>query len=798
MASDSETEPESDAGELDPGTTDFATQLTQRELSPAAEHGIDLGIVARNAQDAMESLVGLDLKDIETDDTHYQTIENNSRAILAFLDNVVSHDSGSISGVQAIQAAICALLDGSFMSLLFDYRRIFHIIAAKAMSPGSTSSLVVCWADVVLVKLSEAIVAIARGGDELPREPEFITLRRHKEDDLLRAAIQLPEHWRDVATVVSSDYASPGAKRLALCVLYGVYVLGPDLGTTPWVYALSAAELLRCLQLHVEQVSATCEENGAAEVTDETKISWAMAIALFAAADLETINVSARAYRPHTDASLLRLLRAIMHCGHPTRLAQPSMEPFSALNGAQHIVVDASHVTLWSWYVWDDVRLEGFQTVEKVTINWLHNRGTFSDSMNPQDLMDRWEEGLAPDLLRSSQSATVILQIITRVCSMLAVTPKTASGQEPLPLLYKCIWAASCHLSSKELDMRSEVDIGHGLCKLYVLLQNSKVELDMKDLIILALASLDTATLKGVMQTLFSDSQVAFISRTEESIRRLQTSVSDVKMRRLLSYGDHRNIRQLLQIITLFSHHEIIDCFSGDLICLFVRSLICWLSATPSNAACIRTVRDALILCIAVVDLSSLSPNARNSSSSKWHEPLLQLISQSHRADLFVATNFAAYFVLKCPSTNISSATTVEAWAYLSDVLMMIISRQFVDAAEPLALLVCENICYALNVLLKYSTENAIQACLSSPWTARMCVDLRSIISRRNVRIDPYFKILDDNLLYSARSFIQSVNYAVGATEDPSPNVPEIRELSELTAFYIGGFPRLMPRFARE
>jgi hypothetical protein len=150
----------------------------------------------------------------------------------------------------------------AFLSLLFTYRKTFHAIAARALSPGATISTVVCWVDAVLAHLGEAAMKVAhariRRQDHSEHHHGLENLRRQSEDNNLRAAAQLPgkahrkhdgtsgvtesicmyahtEKWQSVPGVISSELASPAAKRLALRLTFAIYVIRPQfVDCDPW------------------------------------------------------------------------------------------------------------------------------------------------------------------------------------------------------------------------------------------------------------------------------------------------------------------------------------------------------------------------------------------------------------------------------------------------------------------------------------------------------------------------------------------------------------------------------------
>lgn len=135
------------------------------------------------------------------------------------------------------------------MSLLFTYRQIFHSIAAKDVPNGTIIPTTVCWVDLLLSKLGDIIVSIARGSSTLMSSATaFSSLEKQRESDALRVATQLPGKsyvlgimvtvqlfcfegkWMDVHCVLSAQQASPAVQRLALQLIFGVYVMGPQIG----------------------------------------------------------------------------------------------------------------------------------------------------------------------------------------------------------------------------------------------------------------------------------------------------------------------------------------------------------------------------------------------------------------------------------------------------------------------------------------------------------------------------------------------------------------------------------------
>lgn len=88
----------------------------------------------------------------------------------------------------------------SFLTILFRYRHIFRRIASRAIVPGTAVPSIICWVDVLLVKLSKVVVFVA--GGFIPEDSEWPSLlpslKSQREHDKLVAAAQLPRKLHDL------------------------------------------------------------------------------------------------------------------------------------------------------------------------------------------------------------------------------------------------------------------------------------------------------------------------------------------------------------------------------------------------------------------------------------------------------------------------------------------------------------------------------------------------------------------------------------------------------------------------
>ena len=143
--------------------------------------------------------------------------------------------------------ASCVPVQVRSFDRLLRLRAVFHAIARRETA---STSPVICWVDLVLARCGEAALALAstRSTAAPLVSTPLQTLAEHKERMSLYAALQLPgkhrtllsrpphsifqgltEQWSDIVDMIASDYASPAAIRLAIRLVFAVYVLPLDL-----------------------------------------------------------------------------------------------------------------------------------------------------------------------------------------------------------------------------------------------------------------------------------------------------------------------------------------------------------------------------------------------------------------------------------------------------------------------------------------------------------------------------------------------------------------------------------------
>ncbi|KIK95375.1 hypothetical protein PAXRUDRAFT_37688, partial [Paxillus rubicundulus Ve08.2h10] len=245
--------------------------------------------------------------------------------------------------------------------LLFQYRRLFHTIAARDFGPGSVPPAIVCWVDVVLARLGDLSAFVAAGFHENhPDQTLPDVLKVQRQEDNLRAAIQLPDNWDMVASILSSERVSPAAKRLSMRLMLGQYILYPTLSgghrsvdSTTQQLLSAFAEFVRYSAGRVDELSVYGPS--LQQLMHQERLTSAIAVSLFAAADIaqksNVASVAPQGFRPQTMAAVMRLLRFVLHTGEQlTRTT--SLVPREHLDAPTNVIIRWGVVPKWAWSVW--------------------------------------------------------------------------------------------------------------------------------------------------------------------------------------------------------------------------------------------------------------------------------------------------------------------------------------------------------------------------------------------------------------------------------------------------------------
>jgi len=231
-------------------------------------------------------------------------------------------------------------------------------------------------------------------------------------------------------------------------------------------------------------------------------------------------------------------------------------------------------------------------------------------------------------------------------------------------------------------------------------------------------------------------------------------------------------------------HHHTLSCF--------LTPLVNWLSNAPQGCISIHILLDSLLTALAA--LEGLRSGVMSTNANKfrlWDDKLIwQLAIDSPRSNLVVAAAFAN-LILTTPEYRLcDSLSCAEAWDYLRDVALLIISHHFLGDDAPLALIVSPVVCGALLILLHRADSRAEQFFLSSPWSMNLCTDLRGLFGHDNpseyssilaIRMSPVGTILLNEMSRKLHSDAEGDSPAGTPTFD-----------SQLVLGRIHSIPRLM------
>lgn len=229
--------------------------------------------------DAIAVLQEIDVNLISSDDEDmHEIVAYASNIILRFLDEVKNPQND----IRETYPFLTLVLQPSFLRTLFAHRTVFHHIAVSSVvHPAST---IVCWVDVLLAKLSDAIVMAAGDGTQLSDIQHSEEWYLQREDDNLRAASQLPSQWDSIKRLLASRQVSPAARRLALRLIFGVCIILPSLGGKNDDRMTQSEDFLEIMQtcIHQTVMSGFTANYSSDPAVELERINFSMLVSLYA------------------------------------------------------------------------------------------------------------------------------------------------------------------------------------------------------------------------------------------------------------------------------------------------------------------------------------------------------------------------------------------------------------------------------------------------------------------------------------------------------------------------------------
>ncbi|EIN13484.1 hypothetical protein PUNSTDRAFT_48443 [Punctularia strigosozonata HHB-11173 SS5] len=129
-----------------------------------------------------------------------------------------------------------------------------------------------------------------------------------------------------------------------------------------------------------------------------------------------------------------------------------------------------------------------------------------------------------------------------------------------------------------------------------------------------------------------------------------------------------------------------------------------------------------------------------------WDDEAIWLLVIRHQEEnLMLACGLANYVIATARLKTCTALTAIEAWDYLRDILLLVLTQHFFCEDMALALLICPSVCIALSELLRWTAPSAVRYLLSSPWTMTLCLRLERI-SETNAEDDFFHRCVKSRL----------------------------------------------------
>ncbi|KAI0762859.1 hypothetical protein C8Q74DRAFT_183839 [Fomes fomentarius] len=666
----------------------------------------------------------------------HEVVRRVSCTLIARLEEIV-HGDWEQPDLLNTRIILSALLDAPFLSLLFQYRVIFNRIAANS-TEGSNSSLIITWVDIVLARLGQAITVAAGTFFRVPPidQHQPMSVRAQREDDILRAAVQLPDKWTDIVHVLSSKHVSPAAYRLVMCLVFGVYVIAPHLSEQlVTVDRVEYARLLEALQTHIAQISDRRSQGidvNFADASERERVAFAMFVSLYAVLSRRIDDIDSSC-RPQTHAVLLEIIQAILE--RDTALPLMSIVSLPACVDISLVVLMRWGATLpWAWVTWEDVRICQSEVVEHLTATWLYTLDTRVEGISHAHSLEYWDHDLIAALEQEPRAALSMMARLLRcgLCRM-----KDTSARPPDSIFntfLKICWSILRLLQGMEADHASTVALFGVLCNLFVLLSDGEIEISIKDLIIETLC-LSKTGLQGAIMAI-AGSKPEFSLNVNRALEHMCKVMTDQSRGDNLTFTELHAVRQNLQFITLVWITSTTSSTIPESIERFLTACRKCFEDADSGSLARAVLGDALVGISTALEQRREEVSFEQLKNAGCHTVVWQLVRDAEPSDLTLASALAAYFGSMSPLPKQDPLSSAEAWDYFRDVLLLILDGDFEGSDEPLSLLVAPLICRALVVLFQQGDRSARRYFVTSPWTTCVAASLKNLRNTGNIHAD--------------------------------------------------------------
>ncbi|KAF8912803.1 hypothetical protein CPB84DRAFT_1957224 [Gymnopilus junonius] len=741
MDNSSETESDSESSNLPQTSQQTSRCLSQEHLVSNARHEKWSGPPLKS-QDIGQEIQNL-FRNVSFLGKSADVVEEVllcSAKLVEFLDRLprLLNNHDQISGCLK---AFSALVDLSFIERLFEYRSFFR---------AQFTLTVVTWVDEFLAKLSSLVCTVAAGTTlvthSVPFHSDSIGLQ--KRNDAILAASQLPETWNDVKRVLGSDNSSPAARRIALSLMFAIYVMRPQLTLTRNDLQLSSnLDMIESLFISAKIMSLRFQSPAFPLDSLEERTSAAMLISLLSVVDNpldhQTYLIQPLRFRTEVQEYLLDLISATVGLDAGLFL------PVENLDIPQTLLLRWGNVVPWSWSVWTDERNANTEYIRAVTITWLHHMtrpvfAALSTSEHEKIFSRDFRRCLFPDVTMSSRK---ILHLLRDALSVLVQGNSLLDFPfSPLPgLLAKLCWATIHLLEMNNVEICSPIqelaeDYSRTFLVLFCYLGFSEKEVVVQNLIVEALALIQNHSFSRCLQYTLQNKTLQFARKLDQSIRSSAKFFSQdeqgVPSGSRFAITAAKSLLNFLTIILLKDGER--NIVLQDLALFYLDVIITFLASPRSEFVEQKYLLDSVLL-----SLCAFQSHAAAHSVTRFPEGIWPLVINVGNGNIATAAIFAEYLLLT--ELLCDRILCAEAWHFLLASLSAIIDPDITKQEEPLALLSCSVICEALSKLICSSDSLVRRSLLSSPWTTSIGMTLRSLLRHKN-NSSPYLENLSFRL----------------------------------------------------
>lgn len=763
MDSDTDSDSECNSGTLN--TVEFTRAITQGSQIDLSSQNVS----TEDVKNAISLLMDIDVQAVTTPMV-YERIHHASKMILCLLDEIICARSSDAKLLNLLRYFL-ELTSPIFLSKLFEYRQAFYSIAARLIAPGTAPSVVVCWVDVILTKLSDATLVVVSGThSDLSSTQAFNSLHKQQEDDAIRAATQLPRRWDAVPDLLASEHASPALARLALRLLFAAYTVHPQLTGDRRVMdegiirmeSTRVSKLRSVLRSYILKQSSNnykindTSVHGRSTCPDtQQRIAYAMVISLYTMIESQTepshVETPSSSYEPYTQTLFLRLIQDIMELDQPGNTMQPIV-PQPELDPAQTILVRWGRLIPWCWETWADPRCADVESIFYCTATWLYHLGDRRKDGVTDDWP--WDVQLSEVLATNAQGAKAfILQLLHHGVAMLLSLKLGDAPATALDVLYKCCWAITRIINPiQNLNVIPTSVMARYLFTLWALLGDTKLELSIKELITESLIYVKRGSLQKAFKGMLGRHDLQLILILERRIAALRREVNNAK-ERALTDCTVLSIALMLKFLTIVWHNNIPLPLHQNVVSPFLSDLVDYLVENPSPC---RALVCSLVIALSTLEFLFADP-AYEKVVKLWNfETLWQLTILCGPSDVLAASTLSSC-ILATSSLVADNLARAESWDLLRDTLILTLSHRFFADDKPLALLTAPTVCRGMVRLLDIADSGLMQWIVTSPWTTALRSEIRKLLEDSNPHSSMERAILKERLARDGKKLVNAV-----------------------------------------